>query len=580
MDTQRLTNRVLQRTMRGLLYAGVSASFILGTGIAQAADSCPVYGLQDNDLNNSQLFEIVIDPGTLETTSTLIGPEYIGYDIEALAIHPVTGQLFAASGDDTEAGLPIGTLYTFDNGDLQLVASAANVESYACDGEVSAMDFTSDGETLWAWVDGKGLYTFDQVTGQCSLFWAWTPTEDDIASGEEGAIEDIAVGTNANGDDILFGVSQERLYAYNLTQGGAALEYCDSLPSQAEAIEILPDGTLMYALHAGNDTRLYQFNMEADSCQVMNTAAITGGYYDMEGLAVAPTCKLCPPGAWQYGLDSLDDGVERISAGKVSVGGNSFEIHGIAMKQQGDIITVAISGNLPHNGGYFGGNHIGWGDLIFDFSGSKAAGRVGTPSGGVYGVHFASHNDSGVSQKGVYEVTGLKNVTLPNAGFKSLYAFQQTVLKKGNTPSLGSLPASPYYPDPNSEEGEYMWDGSHYFSASGNKEYQVPTSIGAGNLVAELTSPPEYVLHDLEFDLSEQVIEPESKHNLSKTGDTTTMVFSFKRQPGMTGDFVAYLFTECLNDGVLITGTLDDCPDDGDAEEVDASEIQQTRAPL
>ncbi|WP_353572825.1 hypothetical protein [Candidatus Albibeggiatoa sp. nov. BB20] len=66
-----------------------------------------IYGVQDDSLNDSQFF--TIDPETLITKS--LGGLYVGYDIEALDIHPISNELYAASGDDPAIGYPNGYLY-------------------------------------------------------------------------------------------------------------------------------------------------------------------------------------------------------------------------------------------------------------------------------------------------------------------------------------------------------------------------------------------------------------------------------------------------------------------------------------
>lgn len=553
MNTNKNLNHVLRKAVRGLLYASVSASLTLSAGLATAqmdvsdtSKVCPVYGMQDNNLADSQFFKIIIDPATLQTTTYDIGPEYPGYDLEGLAIHPITGVMFVSSGDDADTDEQIGVLYTIDK-DTGALTSIGKI----IDGEVSAIVFSKDGSVLWGWVDGQGLITIDQSTGAHTMVWA-----------SDAMIEDIAMGTNPAGDEILYGVSGNKLYAYNLTQNAAALEYCDTLPSESEAIEVLPDGSLLYALHTRGDTYLYQFNMQADSCQIMNTAVIPTNYYDMEGLAVPETCKLCPPGDWKYTFDSFEDGAEG-----QTVGGNSFEIHGVAFKQQGDMITVAIHANLPLDGGVWTkdgvANHIGWGDLIFDFSSTRRAARVGSKSVSdkVYGVRFATPNDSATAEKGLYRVSNLKNVSIPNAGFSHLLGGSNHVIRAGKTPSLGGYPMTPEIRDSTGKVVAY--DSSHYFNSSWNGTNQTPTSIGAGTLLSDLVKPLEFNLQDLDFGAAETAfVEPTSLYNVSKDGKSAVISFSFRRDPAMTGNFTAYLFTECLNDGILVQGSFDNCPND------------------
>lgn len=530
----RSQNTLLYRTMKQVLIAGVSAGMVLTTSTVHAIGECPIYALQDNGLNNTQFFTVEIDPVTQETLTTNLGPEYPGLDVEGLAIHPTTGELFATSGDDPALAEDIGVLYKVNKttGELTRIGKAY-------DGEISALAFSKDGAHLWGWVDRQGFIEIDPETGAGSM----------LVPVPELMIEDITTSIDAEGHNILYGVAGNQLYAYDVDAEVPEIINCDSLPSEAEAVEMLADGSLLYALHSSGDTQIHQFDLD-EQCKIINTATIPTQYYDIEGLAVPSSCAgECPAGEWQTAVDSFNDASEAIS-GRTEFGGNSYEIYSLSMKQEGNQVTVVIRANLPLSGNMYGGRNINWGDLILDFSGNAKAGTVfsNQANTGVYGVRFSAGNDSGVSQLGLYEASSLKYVASANYGWQHLKHFKNYAANAGATPSLGDVAID-----------------SSYFTKFDQKS-QVPTSLANGLFVSGLGTPSASALTDYEVDLSGAFLDPRSAmYNVtSQDGNPPeiyTISFSFEKTPEMTGDFVAYLFTECLNDGVALVGHFDDCPD-------------------
>ncbi|RKZ50698.1 MAG: hypothetical protein DRR08_30025, partial [Candidatus Parabeggiatoa sp. nov. 2] len=83
---------------------------------------------------------------------------YKRHDIEALAIHPKTDMIYAASGNDIADGNLNGHLYQIDGqtGELYPVGSTGFEE-------IGDLTFSQDG-TLWAWAKGDGLITIDITT--------------------------------------------------------------------------------------------------------------------------------------------------------------------------------------------------------------------------------------------------------------------------------------------------------------------------------------------------------------------------------------------------------------------------------
>lgn len=222
---------------------------------------------------------------------------------------------------------------------------------------------------------------------------------------------------------------------------------------------------------------------------------------------------------WNYAQDSFKDGT----------GGNgAFEIHGIAVHQQGDQITVGINANTGA-GGWFDtpssrlvDGHIGWGDLILNFSGVK------------YGLRFATQSNSGVSELGLYTDIATKDLTVENDGWESLKAHNNG---SGNHDSLGEFKSS---------EMDYY-----------TKKRNAPVVMASGTKVANdnfsaLTSADLGAL-GLDFSGAFGVA-----NNLL---GSQTFGFTFNRTSEMLGDFVASLFFECINDGIAIKGNLAENPE-------------------
>jgi hypothetical protein len=78
--------------------AKVRVSKHLGSPIGPTI--CQIYAVHDEGVADSQFVKFkVIDLKEKRTVSAKIGPEYKGFDIEAIAIHPITAMLYAASQD-------------------------------------------------------------------------------------------------------------------------------------------------------------------------------------------------------------------------------------------------------------------------------------------------------------------------------------------------------------------------------------------------------------------------------------------------------------------------------------------------
>jgi len=220
---------------------------------------CQVYAVQDHGRNNSQFFSIFTD--NLEvTTITKVLP---GLDIESLAAHPTHDMLYAASGDATKRP---GFLYSL-NPDIGEVMEIGETGF----GDVPSLAFHSDG-TLWGWAKGDGLITIDTENGKGTLVKAFP----------DALVEGISwnpAGTH------LYATENTSLWVYEYATQTTKLA-CNNLPGETEALEILPDGTLLLGIDG--EEKIIQFQaFNPETCEIVFGVDIPTSptINDVEGIA-------------------------------------------------------------------------------------------------------------------------------------------------------------------------------------------------------------------------------------------------------------------------------------------------------
>ncbi len=232
------------------------------------SETCLVYAVHDEGLNNSQLLTINPDNGF---EVNVLGDVHAGYDIEGLAIHPLTKKLYASSGDDPADGLEHGYIYRVNKADGTLTPVCSTGL-----GEVSAMSFHPQTYQLWVWADGEGLFTInlDQIeNGTC---------EKTEIVGHSAKVEGLAWD---NDGQALYGSEGTALYRY-LSNTGIVEEACDNFPSEVEALDMLADGTLLFALHDASDTRIHSFDIENCLAKENAPVPVEALYTDIEGITL------------------------------------------------------------------------------------------------------------------------------------------------------------------------------------------------------------------------------------------------------------------------------------------------------
>lgn len=224
--------------------------------------SCQLYAVNDKGLNNSQFFTVNLE----DLTVSDLGPMYDGYDIEALAIHPDTNMIYAASGDNVTNGKP-GHFYRVDGdtGELFPVGSTGF-------NEIEDLAFSPDG-TLYAWAKGDGLITIDITTGAGTLVLPYHTTP---------LIEGLTLKKNEN--NIFFGAVGTDLWRYDKNTETLDVLCPNQLLGETEALEITPEGLLLIGTH-NVPFGLHAFN--AQTCEIIEVEeTLSNKFNDVEGIAL------------------------------------------------------------------------------------------------------------------------------------------------------------------------------------------------------------------------------------------------------------------------------------------------------
>ncbi|MEK8018110.1 MAG: carboxypeptidase regulatory-like domain-containing protein [Candidatus Parabeggiatoa sp.] len=230
--------------------------------VSDGLTACLLYAVHDQDRRDTQFFTI---NSAQDFEVKLLGTMHYQQDIEALDMHPDSNALFAAAGDD---GTHPGYLYQVNTktGQPTKVGNGTGFH------EINGLSFKPDG-SLWGWAEGDGLIEIDIQTGQGQLVLAYT-----------GPIEDITWDNNGL---LLYGVEDNRILSYNNQTNELTTLTCRLPGGEVEALEMLPDGRLLFGIHDDKTVSLHA--LELETCQLVGTSINTqiNGIIlnDVEGLA-------------------------------------------------------------------------------------------------------------------------------------------------------------------------------------------------------------------------------------------------------------------------------------------------------
>lgn len=534
------SRKPLQSLIKRLTVVSLSATFIIS--VAQASeilpDNCTLYGVNDSGLNDSQ----VITVGGTPLTAATLGSMHPGYDLEGMDLCP-DGTLYITSGDDPEGDGLAGHLYKMDTNTGALTPVGAvtfDLKGNTVSGrEVSAISCRQD-NTLWGWAEECGLIQINPATGQSTLKMQYADDATCLTpnpSAYTSYVEDMSWDMTGR---VLYYPLNNKIFSYDPSVK-KTLEIA-TLDRNIETTEILPNGNLLVGLHGSHslvELKLVpSINKDTTVNGSVEHALEPSPYNDIEAMTWA--CSLgsveaCASNMWTYVKDYAGDGtgsgpILNLDGMKVADGVN-YEIYGVAIREENGYITIAMNARMGLRGEDLNSpqavdGNISWSDFVFDMVTKDASGNF-TGSNAKYAIHFAPGTDSGVTELGLYKNVTLKDVTKENYGWSSMSSY--------NRGDLGNLPKQ-----------------NGYFASVYSKNYSVPMSIATGTKVADdgfrLLSSAELAKMKLNFATGLGM-------QANKLGEYT-FGFTFKKQADMQGDFVAYVFTECTNDGTAIVNRL------------------------
>lgn len=250
-DTAHFVSRTWQQRSRKALAILTAVLMLaqsgygLGPSIAKATGSstpplttCTLYGYNDQDLDDSRLFQMNLQTGI----SSYIGSTATDEDLEAIDTQPSTGTIYGFpdnGSDDTSA-----VLVTV-NRDTGARTFVANVSS---DFELPGASFNPVTGELWASADtNDNLYTINLTTGVPTLML------DASKSGEPQALAWNNAGT------LLYVAYDDDIYT---TNGVAEVSKIATVNGEVEGMEFDENGNLIVGIHGNNSLFVFDTSTE------------------------------------------------------------------------------------------------------------------------------------------------------------------------------------------------------------------------------------------------------------------------------------------------------------------------------
>jgi hypothetical protein len=232
---------------------------------------------------------------------------------------------------------------------------------------------------------------------------------------------------------------------------------------------------------------------------------------------------------WTYSIDSFNDGTEGATIGQNS----KFEFFGMAYRQVGKNLEFAFNSNLDWAQAYqyshAKNGSIAYGDLMLNF-GDQTSFTAAENANKMYGVRFDANNDSRINGQnsglGLYSGVKTESLTTVNSGYSSVGQHKDYVNYFGGADSYGDLAQS-----------------TTYFGA---QTAAAQTHIKTGTLAQSISGiTTNFANTGLNFG------------HFNATG-TKTFGFTLDASKMPTGKFMASLFAECGNDGMVLSGEIKD----------------------
>ncbi len=282
-----------------------------------------------------------------------------------------------------------------------------------------------------------------------------------------------------------------------------------------------------------------QTTLRTAALSVAALSTVTVGVLAFDQQAQAGTLH----NGWTYSIDSFNDGTEGRIIGEAS----KFEFYGMAFKQTKDKVFFAFNSNLSLDGYADAGalnKTISYGDLFLNFTNPQSFNQA---NGSLYGVRFDSTNDTRFTSQRTRTVNGkprtITETTAPGLGlYQNVTTTSYTTRNRGysspdhHTKTVASYKGQASYGD--------LAANTSYFDNS----KAALTNMASGSFLGGIQAIADFKGLGLDF------------ANFNTKG-TYTFGFSIDKALLPNGQFVANLFAECGNDGMVLTGELTAVPE-------------------
>ncbi|MDM8568986.1 hypothetical protein QUF50_05670, partial [Thiotrichales bacterium HSG1] len=278
--------------------------------VDSAPESCILYALHDDKLNDSQVVTIDLS-SSLKSSMKPLGPMHPGREMEGLALHPDDPDLlFASAGNHAEVdGKEMdGYLYTIhrETGEMKVIGPTGFEKT-------AGLAFNPVDRTLWAW--GRNEGGTDRWSGNGDNWEKdnevvtnkWTGLiKIDIKTGKGIPIKQLNYELHDMGGlawsfkgDKLYASGDEHLWVYDLATQTFEIA-CDFVDDgRIEGLDTQPNGFLLIGVDKkgrdGRETRILAFDPE--ECLIVHKRIYKGLEYDDIESIVWPATE-CNDTSW------------------------------------------------------------------------------------------------------------------------------------------------------------------------------------------------------------------------------------------------------------------------------------------
>lgn len=243
--------------------------------------ACVNWGNNERSVNNASDIVMMNDLLTSVTFVKTQSDSATGnHNIEAMDSHPITKVLYAYS--KTSSGTH--NLYTIntDSSDSIQDGTLTFVAKLSVQRVVTDLSFRKSDNTLWAWVEGAGLYTVNTTTGaETKVFSSSLDNVEGLAW--DNSSQYLYISRTPTKSPIS---SKYELRRYDPV--AKTISYYAALPADTDTLDFAPanymGGYLMGAYQTSSQVVVYSYNVATKA--VVKNYPMTTSYSNMDAMAI------------------------------------------------------------------------------------------------------------------------------------------------------------------------------------------------------------------------------------------------------------------------------------------------------